>query len=70
MSVVYLLGVIKCRYTGTEESELCNLSPKQTGGNTDYSITGEQRGVVQTSSENSSNFSRGAEMRLLGVGWQ
>lgn len=61
------VGVITCRYMGSVQSERCNLSPKQTGENTDYSISGEQRGVVQTSSENSSNFSHGAEMRLLGV---
>lgn len=68
MLAAYLLGVITRRYTGIVESELCNLSPKQTGGNTDYRIAGEQREAVQTSSENSSNFSHGTEMRLLGVG--
>lgn len=55
---------------GTVESELCNLSPKQTGRSTDYGISGEQTGEVQTSLENSSNFSYGTEIRSSGVGWQ
>lgn len=70
MWLAYLRGVIKCRYTGNVESELCNLSPKQTAGNADYTITWEQSKVVGTNTENRSNYSHGAEIRLLGVGWQ